>query len=58
MLYLIINANKIIRINQQIVTTYTKTSAVVAANDLPKTDVDLFKQMDQKKLVKSPRRLR
>ncbi|MCT0194380.1 hypothetical protein [Lactiplantibacillus plantarum] len=49
MLYLIINANKIIRINQQIVTTYTKTSAVVAANDLPKTDVDLFKQMDQKK---------
>ena len=49
MLYLIINANKIIRINQQIVTTYTKTSAVVAANDLPKTDIDLFKQMDQKK---------
>lgn len=47
MLYIVINANKIIRINQQLVTTYNKTSTIVAASALPQTDIDIFNQMDQ-----------
>lgn len=47
-LYLFINDKKLIRIGQGETTSYTRTSTLVAANDLPQDDLTIFKQMDQK----------
>lgn len=48
-LYMFVNENKLIRIGQGQTTTYQKTSSLVAANDLPKDDITIFEQLDQKK---------
>jgi hypothetical protein len=47
-LYLFINQNKLVRIGQGEVTSYSKTSTLIAANDLPQDDITIFNQMDQK----------
>jgi hypothetical protein len=58
MLSLIINANKIIRINQQIVTTYTKTVPSSLLTTYRKQPLIYLSEWIKKRLVKSPRRLR
>ncbi|MCP0886631.1 hypothetical protein LB941_04680 [Ligilactobacillus sp. WILCCON 0076] len=47
-LYLFLSENKMIRIGDGETTTYTKTSTLVAADDLPQEDITIFEQMDQK----------
>ena len=47
-LYLFVSENELIRIGQGQTTTYKKTSTLVAANDLPKDDITIFEQLDQK----------
>jgi len=44
-LYLFTSANQLIRIGQGVTTTYQRTNALVAASDLPQTDVTIFEQM-------------